>query len=61
MFSLIPDNVDTKLRKRHVDAKDIETINQKLAHQRELHMGKVENPVTVNDLSLDVPPEKRCS
>lgn len=37
MFGLIPDDVDTKFGKQHVDARDIETINH-IADQREQHM-----------------------
>lgn len=45
-------------RKRHVDAKDIDTIYQHFADQLELHMGKYEKPVTADDISLYFSPGK---
>lgn len=48
MLSLIPDNVDNDFRKLHVDAKDINNINQNIADNRKIYMGKEEKPVTAD-------------
>lgn len=52
MLVLILDAVDNKFYKRHVEAKDIEKIDQHLADQRELQIIKDEKPVTADDISL---------
>ena len=46
LLGLIPDIVETKYRKRHVNVRDIDTINQHLTNERERHMGDDEKPVT---------------
>lgn len=56
---LIPDDTDTKFRKRHVDVRNIDPINKDLAEQNEKHMDAYEKPITANDIDIDVPDEKR--
>ena len=58
VFGLIPDNRDTKFRKRPINTKDIDVINRQLADQRELHMGEDEKPITADDIDIDVPEDK---
>ena len=58
LLGLIPDDVDTKYRKRHVNVQDIDMINKHLAHERERHMGDDEQPVTAEEVDLDVPKEE---
>ena len=58
LLRLIPDNVDTKYRKRHVNVRDIDTVNQHLADERERHMRDDEKPVTAEEIALDVPKEE---
>lgn len=57
MFCIIPNDVETKFCKRHVDAKDIDTINRQIADQREVRMGKDEKPLSADDISIDIPPD----
>lgn len=54
MLRLIPDDKNTKFRKRHVDVRNIEKINKHITDQRKQDMGKGEKPVTVADNPLDV-------
>lgn len=58
MLGLIPNDVDTKFCKRHIDTHDIATINKHLANQQKQHMGEDEKPVAAEDINLDVPQEK---
>ena len=58
LLGLLPDNVDTKYRKRHVKVRDIETINQHLADERERHLCDDEKPVLAEDIDLNVPEEE---
>ena len=58
VFGLIPDDKDTKFRKRHANARDVDTINRHLADHREKHMGEDEKPVTADDINVDVPDDK---
>lgn len=59
MIGVIPEHIDTKYCKRHVEARDIYIINKHLSEQLERHMGQDENPVTVDDIQLDVAHEKK--
>ena len=45
---------DTHYKKRTVNVKDIDTINQHLADNRESHAGKDEKPVTAETVELHV-------
>lgn len=44
MLGLIRNDVDTNFRKRDVDAKEVDTINQHVGDQRELHVDEDEKP-----------------
>ena len=59
MLGIIPDNVDTKFRKRHVNVRDIDTINKHLSDQREQHMGEDEKPKTADEIDLNVPEDRK--
>lgn len=58
IFSLFPDEGDTKSRKRHVDDHDIYKINTHLAVQREKHMVQDQKPITAEAITFDVPSQK---
>lgn len=59
MLCLIPDETPVgKFHKRHVDPKNIYTINRHLLDQRESHMAEDEKLTTADDIKIDVPPEK---
>lgn len=55
IIGLITDGGDTKFRKLHVDVRDAHQINKDLIDQREKHMGKYKNAVTVTAIPLNVP------
>ena len=57
LLGMIPDDVDTKYLKRHVNVWDIETINKHLTDERERHMGDDEKTVTAEEIDLNVPEE----
>ena len=54
LLGLIPDDVDTKYRKRNVNVRDIDTINKHLGYEIMRHMGDDENPVTAEEIHLKV-------
>ena len=58
LLGLIPDDVVTKYRKRHINIWDIEKINKHLADEIERHMGDEEKPVTAEEIILVVPKEE---
>lgn len=55
MLGRIPDDADTKFRKRHVDARDIATIKKHLADQRQQPIGEYQQPITAADIHSNVP------
>lgn len=57
VFGLIADNSDTKYRKKYTNSRDINTIDKNLAYNREQHMSKDENPVTSDNIDIEVPYE----
>lgn len=55
MLGLIPKDVDTKCRKRYVNARDIAEMNKHLADQLEQHMKDYKNTFTAAEIYLYVP------
>lgn len=59
MLELLPENVDTKYCKRHLDSAGIDTINNYIADQREQNIGKYYKPGNAKDIHLDVSHEMK--
>lgn len=55
MLCLIPEDVDSKFGKRHVDARDIATSNKQLDDQQEKPMGQHQKPVKAEEIQSDAP------
>lgn len=58
VFVSIPDDMYTKLRKRHTSANDIVSINEHFADHHEQHIGADEKRVTTENITIDVPKDK---
>lgn len=59
VFGLISDNMDTKFRERHTSPSDIETINRHPPDHREEHMGEDEDPITFENIAMNVSNDKK--